>query len=519
MRRVRLSLAVAALAAFFVVAVTAGGADTFTVRLVSQTSSTITLGWDPQPGYGYLFSAGGTLVSRTNDASRTSVKFSKVPSGEYDIDVIAKGANGHYPVVVPPPPPPVAACGDGNDNDADGKTDYPADPGCTGLTDTDETDPVPPPPGGQVTVSTTGNDTSCARGGSACRTLTRGYAVALAGDTVTVQAGSYTGGTITGSKQVTFRAAGGTVNVSSRLNLTNVSNVSVYGPMVVKTTDPYADMWLACAKSVDFHDVSGYTVFVYDGSANVSFYGGDWGGYNSSKGNDYGDPAMSGYNGSGSSSCGDGWVRNVLWDGVRFHDVFYGPSSTWGAAHPDCLETYGKVDGITVRNSTFERCGNSFMQFSEDFGSVRNVLVENNLFRSVYDSFWGIQIVARPGDGFTCDLVFRNNTYDVSQGPATDAAARLECPGQQVYGNIFSTSPSSGTGQCVGAWSFNVFELSDICGSGVVGNPAYVNRSAGDYHLGAGSAAAGKGDPSRFPATDFEGTLRSSPPDAGYDEQ
>ncbi len=47
----------------------------------------------------------------------------------------------------PPPPPPAAACADGTDNDGDGKTDHPADPGCDSATDTDETDaPAPPPP-------------------------------------------------------------------------------------------------------------------------------------------------------------------------------------------------------------------------------------------------------------------------------------------------------------------------------------------------------------------------------------
>jgi MYXO-CTERM domain-containing protein len=33
-----------------------------------------------------------------------------------------------------------AACSDGKDNDGDGKTDYPADPGCSSADDTDETD-------------------------------------------------------------------------------------------------------------------------------------------------------------------------------------------------------------------------------------------------------------------------------------------------------------------------------------------------------------------------------------------
>jgi len=100
-----------AVVAVALVVCVAGGAaaDTFSVRLVSQTNTTITLGWDAQPGYGYLFSAGGVLVSRTNDASRTSVKFSKVTPASYDIDVIVKGANGHYPSEPPLPPPPKPA--------------------------------------------------------------------------------------------------------------------------------------------------------------------------------------------------------------------------------------------------------------------------------------------------------------------------------------------------------------------------------------------------------------------------
>lgn len=137
-------LAIASLA--FVVLVAGGAAaDTFAVTIVSQTSSTITLGWTPQPGYGYLFSADGTLVSRTNDPSRSQVKFSKNQNNSYDIDVIVKGANGHC-CTVTPPPPPKNQCEDAVDNDGDGKIDYPADPGCTALTDNDETDPPPPPP-------------------------------------------------------------------------------------------------------------------------------------------------------------------------------------------------------------------------------------------------------------------------------------------------------------------------------------------------------------------------------------
>ena len=42
---------------------------------------------------------------------------------------------------------PLPACSDANDNDADGKIDFPADPGCVSVSDTDETDAPAPPPG------------------------------------------------------------------------------------------------------------------------------------------------------------------------------------------------------------------------------------------------------------------------------------------------------------------------------------------------------------------------------------
>lgn len=141
-------LTLAAVAAFFMLAVTASSADTFQVRLVSETSKTLTIGWDPQSGYGYLFSADGTVVSRTNDAARSSVKFAK-GAGSYEVAVITKGATGTYPPSAPPPPPPppppAVACADGADNDADGKVDL-TDPGCSSSADTDETDPTSPPP-------------------------------------------------------------------------------------------------------------------------------------------------------------------------------------------------------------------------------------------------------------------------------------------------------------------------------------------------------------------------------------
>lgn len=54
-----------------------------------------------------------------------------------------------------PPPPPTFACSDGADNDSDGLTDFPNDPGCESATDNDEYNP---PPGGDVIAEVTIND-------------------------------------------------------------------------------------------------------------------------------------------------------------------------------------------------------------------------------------------------------------------------------------------------------------------------------------------------------------------------
>lgn len=97
-RRIAALVVVAAL----VMVASASTADTLTLTLVSQNNTTITLGWTPQAGYGYLFSADGMLQSRTNDASRSTVKFSKSFS-TYEVAVIVKGATGTYPTAPPPP--------------------------------------------------------------------------------------------------------------------------------------------------------------------------------------------------------------------------------------------------------------------------------------------------------------------------------------------------------------------------------------------------------------------------------
>lgn len=127
-------------------------ANEFSLTVVSQTNTTITFSYPQQPGYGYLYSANGVVVSRTNDPTKTTIKFTKANS--YEVAAIVKGTTGTYPTT-PPPPPPAAQCSDGVNNDPaeDTLIDYPADPGCTSATDNTELGNPPPPPTATFTQS------------------------------------------------------------------------------------------------------------------------------------------------------------------------------------------------------------------------------------------------------------------------------------------------------------------------------------------------------------------------------
>jgi hypothetical protein len=70
----------------------------FDVHKVSETASTITLGWDRQVGAdGYRFYVNELPVARTFDPSRVTVRFAK--GGTYRVEVlhVAAGISGVYP--------------------------------------------------------------------------------------------------------------------------------------------------------------------------------------------------------------------------------------------------------------------------------------------------------------------------------------------------------------------------------------------------------------------------------------
>ncbi len=74
------------------------------LHIISETNTTITLGWTPPAACrGYVFNANGKRSS-TLDPTRSTVKFAK--PGPYHVDALGTLATGDYPPVTPPPPHP-----------------------------------------------------------------------------------------------------------------------------------------------------------------------------------------------------------------------------------------------------------------------------------------------------------------------------------------------------------------------------------------------------------------------------
>ena len=181
---------------------------------------------------------------------------------------------------------------------------------------------------------------------------------------------------------------------------------------------------------------------MFEGNANITFLGGDWGNYG---GADEEDSSMgtTGNDGPRETCPGDSGPQpqtNILFDGVTWHDVFYstsldgctgGPGSCveWGVSHPDCFEINGYVDGVTIQNSTFYHCGNTMLSLFTDQGNVDNVIARHNVFRDMAPtSYYGVQWVDTAAH--TCnDNKFLDNTYMPNAPTAwkVNAPPRFEC--------------------------------------------------------------------------------------------
>jgi hypothetical protein len=209
---------------------------------------------------------------------------------------------------------------------------------------------------------------------------------------------------------------------------------------------------------------------------------------------------------SGGAGCQNEAASNILIEDNDLHDV-HGTNPS--VDHPDTIQFCGDgFNNVTLRGNRFWQNDNINIRSDNGAGWV----VENNAFGGTTTAevtrFYSAAIDG--GD----DMLVRNNTFDGAVQPRVTTAN----DGQRWVGNLL---PAYGGG-CAPNGTFNVYYGSSSPSCSGAGNRRI--SSAGfvgqfDYHLTSSSGAIGAGDPGNFPALDFDGQLRTSPPDAGADER
>lgn len=358
---------------------------------------------------------------------------------------------------------------------------------------------VPPSQNPSVWLASTGTDATCVRGNSAlkCKTFQKAFTIAQAGDIVEISAGSYGGETLTGDKgsaaDVVFQpASGATVTVTgSRMTLSDLHHVTLKG-ITFSTSDTFRDvMFEACNSDLTLDGATAKKFTMLEGNTDVTIKNSSFGGYGTS-----GDTVDNVIGTAGATGpvrmCGGslaGPATNILIDNVRFHDVFWGVAQAdWGGAHPDCFEINGYVNGVTIQNSEFDHCVDSFMGLYTDQGDLINVTFTNNdLHDGGTPSFYAIQNVcsgSNTGSGNFAgssgykggNIKFQNSTWDTN--PAADESypsLRAECAQEtgfnpvEISGNTFDQGPpptvcTTSKGSPYNSnWHDNTYLFGDAC--------------------------------------------------------
>jgi len=343
--------------------------------------------------------------------------------------------------------------------------------------------------------------------GSPCGSMNAAYHRASLNDTVLMRAGSYPDQDISprslpgtdsirpSGEEITFRPAPGASVTIDGLMLGGSRSAPVEHVNFVGLR--FSD-WVATRSGTDVHFIR--TVHHAQLHANwvryLSYQGGEVGPFT----DDTGD-------GLQFNQIDDQAGDHILVEGMAIHDVH--PNNS--AAHPDAVQWFGPYHDVTFRGNRL--WNNDNINLRAD-GMMNRHLVENNFFgparNAVVDRHYTAQI---QGNG----NVIRYNTFVGPIQPAGD----WEWSGQVWEGNIltWSTCDTTGNDSTV---RFNVWVGGTSCGTNRkrVRDPGYINIGAGDFRLRAGSPAIGAGNPSSYPATDFQGQPRPGDgrPDAGADE-
>lgn len=282
----------------------------------------------------------------------------------------------------------------------------------------------------KVRVSASGNDTTCARNklDLPCATFNKAYTLALSGDVVEVDAGTYGAQTIAvdatklSSEDVWFRPlVGASILLDGALTV-NGDHMTFENFTFANQTDTTKDhtrAWLTGdgADDLTFINIDASYFYIADSDA-VNVIGGDYGPCeDNDSGGEICNPQIKG------STTNP--ATNVLIDGVTIHDISR-DESVIPAIHTGCLSAFGGQQ-VTIRNSRFYNCPadlyNINIQNCCGAGDPLDYTIENNWFTGSVD-------LAKPASQST----YTNITIRFNSG--TGSFATCQAPSTCSYTNV-----------------------------------------------------------------------------------
>jgi len=257
------------------------------------------------------------------------------------------------------------------------------------------------------------------------------------------------------------------------------------------------------ADDVEMDNVSAPRLFIGSAS-NVSVHGGNFGPFLDSAG------AGGSHIWPDSASSPD--PTNILIDGISMHDYSIPAGSGY---HLDCL-TIGGGTNVVVQRSKFWNC-NGFDAWTKPFPKsygTNGLTFVNNVFGPNLGGTPQVFSLACADAGSTLSNI--TVEYNSFGGEASLGTTPFPCTG--VSNVVFDANilPQINPANCgdIGFTTRHNVVQANACGSSdVVAPTGYVSST--DYHLVSGAAAINHGDPSIVPSTDFAGTTRLNPTDAG----
>jgi len=352
------------------------------------------------------------------------------------------------------------------------------------------------PPRAAFFVSPKGSDSNACTQTRPCRSFARAARAARPGEVVEVADGTYgdvslRGGTKSGQGRIVFQAAPGATPSAGDLDVRNRRNV------VFKNLE-FRSWYVRHSSNITFRNVK--TRFFFVRSSNgVRILGGSVG------------PSQDGTSPTIGNYSGDPVSKNILVDGVLFHDI--GRQQSPGS-HVECLFLQ-ESSGVVIRRSKFTRCDIMDLYVSTVTGGPMpsNVLIENNWFDEPTDG-GSYPIDIHPDDG----SVPRNFTIRYNS-----LSGGILIYNEFVYDNVTISSNIGRITYCPRGVTYtrNVWSNRKCGATDKVARSGYVDAAHFNFHLAPGSAAIRAGDASRRPVRDLDGDRRPSriAPDAGADQR